>query len=146
MDLHSKKISKELALTLSSVKATIELLDEGATVPFISRYRKEATGSLDEVEIANIRDRVLQLRELDKRRESILKSISEQQKLTPELEEKINNAENMVALEDIYLPYKPKRRSRATIAKEKGLEPLALILFEQTDTPVLTEADKFIST
>src|SRR4051812_28444764 len=145
MNLHLQKIAKEYALPLAGVKATVELLDEGATMPFISRYRKEATGSLDEVAIANIRDRILQLRELDKRRESILNSIKDQGKLTPELEKVISAAENLVALEDIYLPYKPKRRSRATIAKEKGLEPLADFLFQQNADDINTEALKYVN-
>jgi uncharacterized protein len=127
-------------VSAKQVETTIELLDGGATVPFISRYRKEATGSLDEVQVAAIRDRILQLRELDKRRESILKSITEQGKLTPELEKSINQAQTMSELEDIYLPYKPKRRTRATIAREKGLEPLALKIFEQEKFDIDAEA------
>ena len=145
MDLHINKIAKEYSLPISGVKATIELLDEGATMPFISRYRKEATGSLDEVEITNIRDRIIQLRELDKRRESILKSIQDQGKLNSELEKKINEAETMVSLEDIYLPFKPKRRSKATIAKEKGLEPLAEIIFQQNIDSVISQAEGFVN-
>ncbi|UZR95987.1 Tex family protein [Chondrinema litorale] len=142
---HFLKIAEELKITYKQVAATVSLLDEGATVPFISRYRKERTGSLDEVFITNIRDRVTQLRELDKRKESILKSIEEQGKLTDELKKKIEEVETMTALEDIYLPYKPKRRTRATIAKEKGLEPLAELLFKQTDGNILAEAKKYIS-
>src|SRR5688572_5461726 len=122
---HLLKIASELNITIKQIEATATLLDEGATVPFISRYRKEATGSLDEVQVAAIRDRLEQLRELDKRRDSILKSIRDQEKLTPELEDQIMAAETMAVLEDIYLPYKPKRRTKATIAREKGLEPLA---------------------
>ncbi len=141
---HIAKIAQELGVQERQVQATIGLLDEGATVPFISRYRKEATGSLDEVAIANIRDRVEQLRELDKRRESILKSVREQGKLTDELEAAIHAAETMTVLEDIYLPYKPKKRTRATIAREKGLEPLATLLFEQENNGVLAEAQKFV--
>ena len=102
---HYLKIAEELNIRQKQVSDTIELLDEGATVPFISRYRKEVTGSLDEVQVAEIRNRVQQLRELDKRREAILKSIKEQEKLTPELEQKINAAETMTVLEDLYLPY-----------------------------------------
>ncbi len=128
---HFIKIAEELAVKVKQVTDTVELLDEGATVPFISRYRKEVTGSLDEVQVAAIRDRVQQLRDLDKRREAVLKSIQEQGKLTPELESKINAAETMAILEDLYLPYKPKRRTKATIAREKGLEPLAQSIFEQ---------------
>ncbi|MEK6479832.1 Tex family protein [Catalinimonas sp. 4WD22] len=144
MQQHISKIADELQIKASQVSATIKLLDEGSTVPFISRYRKEMTGSLDEVAVTNIRDRVTQLRELDKRRDSILKSIEEQGKLSDELAEKINAAENMARLEDLYLPYKPKRRTKATIAKEKGLEPLATLIFEQGKTDLSTEANKYI--
>ncbi len=141
---HHKIIAAELKVAEKQVTATINLLDEGATVPFISRYRKEATGSLDEVEVAAIRDRVLQLRDLDKRREAILKSMTELGKLTPELEKKINEAETISLLEDIYLPFKPKRKTRASVAKEKGLEPLALQIFEQHAFDLDASADKFI--
>ena len=109
--------------------ATARLFAEGATVPFIARYRKEATGSLDEVAITTIRDRLLSLAELDQRREAILKSLEERNLLTDELKAAIAGAETLTALEDIYLPYRPKRRTRATIAREKGLEPLADLLF-----------------
>jgi len=143
---HHKIIAAELKVAEKQVTATVNLLDEGATVPFISRYRKEATGSLDEVEVAAIRDRVLQLRDLDKRREAILKSMTELGKLTPELEKQINEAETISLLEDIYLPYKPKRKTRASVAKEKGLEPLALQIFDQSNFDLSTEADKFIDT
>ncbi|MBO9672518.1 MAG: RNA-binding transcriptional accessory protein [Sphingobacteriaceae bacterium] len=141
---HHKIIAAELNVAEKQVTATINLLDEGATVPFISRYRKELTGSLDEVEVAAIRDRVLQLRDLDKRREAILKSMTELGKLTPELEKQINEAETISLLEDIYLPYKPKRKTRASVAKEKGLEPLALQILDQGNFDLDTEADKFI--
>jgi protein Tex len=126
-----EQIAKEFTLQLKNVKAVADLLTEGATIPFISRYRKEMTGSLDEVMIANIRDRIEQLRELDKRREAVISSIEKQGKLTPELLGAIVNAESLAELEDIYLPYKPKRKTRASMAKEKGLEPLAQKLFEQ---------------
>jgi protein Tex len=142
--MHIQIVAKELAVSNKQVEATLELLDGGATVPFISRYRKEATGSLDEVQVAAIRDRIAQLRELDKRRESILKSIKDQGKLTDELEKQINEALTLTELEDIYLPYKPKRKTRASMAKEKGLEPLAVQLFEQQKFDVFAEADKFI--
>ncbi|SNS73637.1 uncharacterized protein SAMN06295967_12020 [Belliella buryatensis] len=142
---HYIKIAEELSIKLKQVTDTIALLDEGATVPFISRYRKEVTGSLDEVQVAAIRDRAQQLRDLDKRREAILKSIQEQGKLTQELENKINSAETMSVLEDLYLPYKPKRRTKATIAKEKGLEPLATLIFEQGSIDLEEEAFKYIS-
>ena len=141
---HFQIIAAELNIAEKQVAATVALIMEGATVPFISRYRKEITGNLDEVQIASIRDRAEQLRELDKRRESILKSITDQNKLTPELEEKINNALTLTELEDLYLPYKQKRRTRATIAKEKGLEPLALFIFEQKENAILVEAEKYI--
>ena len=145
-DLHVKVIAAELSVSTTQVISTIELLDEGATIPFISRYRKEITGSMDEVQVAAIRDRFEQLRELDKRRDSILKIIQEQGKLTPELDKKINAALTMTELEDLYLPYKQKRKTRASIAKEKGLEPLALLILEQSISDVEGEANKFIDT
>jgi len=141
---HIAKISKELGLKDFQVIATAKLLEEDSTVPFIARYRKEATGSLDEVEITSIRDRLIQLEELDKRREAILKSLEERELLTDELKEKIEAAETMTELEDIYLPFRPKKRTRATVAKEKGLEPLALIVFAQGDIDPDIEAAKFI--
>lgn len=141
---HVEKIAGELSINPLQVIATVQLLDEGSTVPFISRYRKEMTGSLDEVAIANIRDRIEQLREIDKRREAILKSIEEQGKLTDELREKIEASETMSALEDLYLPYKPKKRTRATIAREKGLEPLAEKIYSQEKFDVTSEASQFI--
>lgn len=139
------KIAAELQVRPEQVKATIGLLDEGGTVPFISRYRKEVTGTLDEVQVAAIRDRVLQLREMDKRKEAVFKSIDEQGKLTPELKQKVQEAETMAKLEDIYLPYKPKRRTKATIAKEKGLEPLAELIFCQKSIALDKEAEKFVN-
>lgn len=142
---HFLIVAEELQIKVKQVTDTIELLDEGATVPFISRYRKEVTGSLDEVQVAAIRDRMQQLRELDKRREAVLKSIQEQGKLTEELEKKIQAADTMVVLEDLYLPYKPKRRTKATIAKEKGLEPLADLIFTQDSIDLEAEASKYIS-
>ncbi len=141
---HIQIIAKELAVNPSQVKSTTALLDEGASVPFISRYRKEATGSLDEVAIAAIRDRIEKLRELDKRRESIIKSLEERELLTDDLKARIEGAESMTVLEDIYLPFRPKRRTRATIAKEKGLEPLALRIFEQAEMNVEAEAAAFL--
>jgi uncharacterized protein len=131
MEKNIAKIATELKLTTNQVEAVVNLLTEGATIPFIARYRKEVTGSLDEVVLASIRDRHEQLIELDKRKEAILKSIEKQEKLTPALKKAIEEAETMTELEDIYLPYKPKRKTRASIAKEKGLEPLAVALFEQ---------------
>jgi uncharacterized protein len=125
------KISSTLGIPENQVRKTIELLDEGATIPFISRYRKEATGSLDEVQVAQIRDLRDQLVELEKRREAILKSLKELDKLSPELEKAVRGAETLAKLEDIYLPYKPKRKTRAMAAREKGLQALADKLFEQ---------------
>ena len=119
-DNHITKIADELSVRPAQVSATAELLAQEATVPFIARYRKEVTGSLDEVAITAIRDRLAQLEELDKRRESILKSLEERELLTEELKEKILAAETMSVLEDLYLPFRPKRRTRATIAREKG--------------------------
>jgi len=116
---HASKIAEELNLSMGQVTATGRLLHEGATVPFIARYRKEATDSLDEVAITAIRDRIAQMEALDSRRETILKSLMERDLLTEDLKGKIASAETMTALEDIYLPYRPKRRTRATIAKEK---------------------------
>ena len=118
-------IANRLEINQRQVEKTIELLESGATVPFIARYRKEATGGLNEVQIAAVRDLLLKLKELDKRREAILASIEEQGKLTPELRQQIDAAENMTDLEDLYMPYRPKRRTRATIAIEKGYEPVA---------------------
>jgi len=137
-------ISNELNLKINQVKAVTDLLEEDATVPFIARYRKEVTGGLDEVEIINIRDRLNQLIELDKRREAILKSLKEQDKLTPELEQQVLKAETLSKLEDIYLPYRPKKRTRGTIAKEKGLEPLAKQVFDQNDFDLEKIAGQFI--
>ena len=144
-EIHIPKIAQELGFTPKQVQATAGLLNEGATVPFIARYRKEVTGSLDEVAITTVRDRLNQLMELDKRREVILKSLEERGQLTDELKEKILSAETMAVLEDIYLPYRPRRRTRATIAKERGLEPLAQRLFAQDDIDPLTEATAFVN-
>jgi uncharacterized protein len=144
MQVHFKRIASELSISTNQVATTIDLLDQGGTVPFISRYRKEMTGSLDEVQIAVIRDRILQLRDLDKRKEAILKSLKEQDKLTDALEKQVNEAETMARLEDIYLPYKPKRRTKATIAREKGLEPLAKLLYEQTNLDPYAKAVGFV--
>jgi len=128
---HTRTIALELSLSDQKVQACVALLDEGATVPFISRYRKEVTGSLDEVAVTAVRDRLSQLRELDRRREAVLKSLEETGKLTAELKAKVLAAETLTILEDIYLPFRPKRRTKAAIAREKGLEPLAQKLFSQ---------------
>jgi protein Tex len=134
-DQHIHTITGELQISAPQIQAVAKLIEEGATVPFISRYRKEATGSLDEVAVMAIRDRLEQLADLDKRRVSILKSLTERELLTPELKNKVNSALNLMTLEDIYLPYRPKRRTRATIAREKGLEPLAVMLLEEAGLP-----------
>jgi len=140
-----KRISEELALPVGKVKATAELLDSGATVPFLARYRKEATGGLDEVAIISIRDRLEKLRELEKRRKAILASLEEQGKLTAELKAAVLSAPTLAVLEDIYLPYRPKRRTRAVIAREKGLEPLARLIFDQQGTvDPEGEAERFL--
>lgn len=125
IDRWVKQIADQFSLSLQHVKAVADLLAEGATIPFIARYRKERTGSMDEVMIANVRDRLEQLAELDKRKEAVIASIEKQGKLTPELLGSIVVAETLAELEDIYLPYRPKRKTRASVAKEKGLEPLA---------------------
>jgi len=142
---HLSKIADELNLLLRQVKAAARLLKEGGTVPFIARYRKEVTDSLDEVAITAIRDKMAQMEALDNRRESILKSLKERELLTDDLNEKIVSAETMTTLEDIYLPYRPKRRTRATAAREKGLEPLAKLIFNQKDeTDPVKEAGAYI--
>lgn len=142
---YALEIASHLSLDAKNVQATLDLLEGGATVPFIARYRKEATGTLDEVQVADIRDRFEQLQELNKRKGAVLKSIEEQGKLTPELNKAVENAETMSALEDIYLPYKPKRRTKGTIAKEKGLEPLAELIYRQEATDLTAEAMKFVN-
>ena len=128
---HNTRVATELKIGTSQVRATVMLLSEGGTVPFIARYRKEQTGSLDEVAITAIRDRLAQLAELDKRREAILSSLEERDLLTDELRISVGEALTLTALEDTYRPYKPKRRTRATIARERGLEPLAKLIFSQ---------------
>ena len=142
--LHIGIISKELEISSSQVEATALMLDEGASIPFISRYRKETTGSLDEVAVAAIRDRVAQLRDLGRRRETIIKSLNDRNLLTDDLKETLSAAETMTVLEDIYLPFRPKRRTRATMAKEKGLEPLAAMIFKQDEMDLETEAAAFL--
>ncbi len=141
---YASRIAQALNLTEEQVQNTLNLLETGATIPFISRYRKEATGSLDEVQIGNIKDLYAKWLELDKRRAAILDSIAEQGKLTPELREKIEQAETMGALEDLYLPYRPKRKTRASVAVEKGLQPLAKLLLTQRPIDLEREASKYI--
>jgi len=144
-DFAIPQISQELNLSPGQVRATVGLLDDGATVPFIARYRKEATASMDEVEITNIRDRLSQLRALWDRRDAILSSLEERGLLTEELRKAVFSAESMAVLEDIYLPYRPKRRTRATIAREKELEPLALRLWDQEDFDVNLAAEEYVN-
>ncbi len=137
------QIGRGLNISEKQVAATLSLLQEGATIPFISRYRKEATGSLDEVQVAAIEENWKKIQELEKRREAILKSIEEQGKLTPELEEKIRICTEMQVLEDLYLPYKQKRKTRASVARERGLEPLAKIIMSQKETDPYGRAERF---
>ncbi len=141
---YAQIIATELQIRIQQVQNTIQLLESGATIPFISRYRKEATGSLDEVQIGDVKNRLQQLQELDKRRETILESIRQQEKLTPELEKAIQQAQTMNELEDLYLPFKPKRRTRAEMAREKGLEPLAKILMAQQNVDIHLKAETFV--
>jgi uncharacterized protein len=143
-DTFISRIAEEQNINNNQVQAVVSLLAEDATIPFIARYRKEATGSLDEVAVMAVRDRLNQLTELKERKDAILKSLEKHGHLTEELQEKVLAAESMTVLEDIYLPYKPKRRTRAVIAKEKGLEPLALIIFEQKGADPVKEAESFI--
>jgi uncharacterized protein len=143
-EMHLKKITSELDLNHSQVNTVASLLEDGSTVPFIARYRKEATGSLDEVTITIIRDRLRQLVELDQRRISILKSLEENGHLSDELKNKVASAQSLAVLEDIYLPFRPKKRTRAMVAREKGLEPLARILFEQAGTDPQKVAADFL--
>ncbi len=146
MTHHLETIARESGISFSSVTSTAKLLAEGATVPFISRYRKEQTGSLDEVQIATIRDRMLQLAELDTRRSAILKSLEERSLLTPELKKKVEAASTLATLEDVFAPFRPKRQTRATIAIERGLTPLADWLLEHQSEDPADEAAKFFDT
>lgn len=144
MDIN-KKIAEELGVKLWQIEAAVGLIDEGNTIPFISRYRKEVTGALNDEVLRNLHERLTYLRGLEERKETILASIEEQGKLTEELKAKIVAAQTMVAVEDLYRPYKPKRKTRASIAKEKGLEPLANIIYLQmTNKPVEKEAEAYL--
>jgi protein Tex len=142
---YSETIARDLSLSEKQVRNTLMLLDEGATIPFISRYRKEMTGSLDEVLIAEIRDKAVRLQDLDNRRETILKTIDEQGKLTDELKRQIMDASTMTELEDLYLPYKPKRKTRGVMAIEKGLQPLADLIIRQHSVNLEAEAARFLN-
>ncbi len=143
-ELRYEKIAGELGISPAQVGAAAQLITEGATIPFIARYRKEMTGSLDEVAVTAIRDRLLQLEELENRRAAIMKSLTERNLLTDELQGKIVEAPTLSVLEDIYLPFRPKRRTRATIAREKGLEPLAVRIIAQGEMDLAAEAGVFI--
>lgn len=145
MNLFAKRISDLLNINIKYVDNTLELLDSGCTIPFISRYRKERTGGLDEVQITQICELNERMKETAKRKETIIKTISEQGKLTPELEKRINECWEPEVLEDIYMPYKPKRRTRAQVARENGLEPLATIIMLQRDNTPETTARRFIN-
>ena len=141
-----KILQEELSISRNQVEETIRLIDEGNTIPFIARYRKEVTGSLNDEVLRNLDERLRYLRNLEERKQQVLSSIREQEKLTPELEKKIQEAQTLVAVEDLYRPYKLKRRTRATIAKEKGLEPLAdLIILQMIKTPLLETASDYVS-
>ena len=145
MDI-AKVIASELGIKVSQVEATVKLIDEGSTIPFIARYRKEVTGSLNDEILRDLYERLNYLRNLEERKETVIASIKEQEKLTPELEKQIREAMTLVAVEDLYRPYKQKRRTRATIAKEKGLEGLANIIYLQmTDKPIEQEAEAYLS-
>ena len=141
----SLQIAKEMDLAPNHVANVVKLLNEGATIPFIARYRKEMTGTMNEEVVAAIQKRLEQLVELLKRKESVIASIREQEKLTPELEQKILNAATMQEVEDLYLPYKPKRRTRAAMAREKGLEPLAAQLMAQNVDEVERLAARYVN-
>src|SRR5512145_1974666 len=142
VELVVDRICQELSLPRSGVASVVALLNEGNTVPFIARYRKEATGSLDEVAIRAVEDRVTYYKELLERRETVLKNIDKQGKLTPELKARVENAWSKTELEDLYLPYKPKKRTKATDARERGLEPLldALLADETGADPLMLAA------
>ena len=145
MDIkYTQHIAAELNLSVKQVNSIYQLHTEGSTIPFIARYRKEVTGNLDEVVIANVIDQVKYFNELEKRKETVLKTIEEAGKLTPELKKRIEDCTSATVLEDIYLPFKPKRKTKASVAIEKGLEPLATLLFEQGYTNPEEEAAKFI--
>ena len=139
-------MTEELEVKRWQVDAAVKLIDEGNTIPFISRYRKEATGSLNDEQLRKLHERLVYLRNLEEKKEQVLSSIEEQGKLTEELKSQILEAGTLVVVEDLYRPYRPKRRTRATIAKEKGLEPLAaVIILQKLKMPLLEEAEKYVS-
>ena len=145
MDIN-EKIAEELSIKKWQVEAVVSLIDEGNTIPFIARYRKEKHGALDDEQLRSLNERLTYLRNLEDKKEQVLASIEEQGKLTDELREQILAAQTQVVVEDLYRPYRPKRRTRATIAKEKGLEGLAnIILLQMTDQPLEEEAKAYVS-
>ena len=142
----NQKLTEELDVNRWQIDAAVTLIDEGNTIPFISRYRKEATGSLNDEQLRKLHERLLYLRNLEEKKEQVISSIEEQGKMTEELKEKILLAETLVTVEDLYRPYRPKRRTRATIAKEKGLEPLAAyMMLQQVKEPLEETAKQYIS-
>src|SRR5579863_7566332 len=142
--IYIKKIAEKLSFSLKQINNIYDLQAEGATIPFMARYRKEATGNMDEVQINDVVERIKYFSELDKRKETVLKTIEGLGKLTPELNERIAHCYDATELEDVYLPYKPRRKTRATAAIEKGLEPLAKFLFEQGNGNPEEAAVKFV--
>ena len=142
---YAHHIAATLNLTIKQISSITDLHNEGSTIPFIARYRKEATGNLDEVVIGNVIDQIKYFNDLEKRKETVIKTIEEAGKLTPELKTRIDNCINATELEDIYLPFKPKRKTKATVAIEKGLEPLAKLLFEQGSANPDEEAAAYIN-
>ncbi|KAA6343291.1 30S ribosomal protein S1 [termite gut metagenome] len=145
MELFNQLISASLGISEKQINSTLSLLKEGATIPFISRYRKEVTGGLDEVQIGNIKEQYDKLCEVSKRKETILKTIEEKGQLTEELRKRIDETWDSTVLEDIYLPYKPKRKTRAEVARQKGLEPLALIILLQNERDLMSKAAQFLT-
>ena len=145
MDINAK-LASEFSLRPAQVEATVKLIDEGNTIPFIARYRKEVTGSLDDQLLRELNDRLNYLRNLEKRKEEVTASITEQEKMTEEIQKAIDNAVTLAEVEDIYRPFKPKRKTRASIAREKGLEPLADFIFEQDmNADPYAKAQEFIN-
>ena len=142
--IFAKLIAQSLNLSIEAVGNTLSLLEEGCTIPFISRYRKERTGALDEVQIAAISDENERLKEIQKRKETVIKTITDQEKMTPELQKRIEQCWDSTELEDIYLPFKPRRRTRAQMAREQGLEPLAQILMLQRERDPERAAQAFV--
>ena len=144
MDIN-KTLAKEFGLKQEQVDNTVALIDDDKTIPFIARYRKELTGSLDDQILRELYDRLVYLRNLEKRKEEVAAAITDQEKMTPEIEAAISAATALVEIEDIYRPFKPKRRTRASIAREKGLEPLASLIMEQSDAEPEKEAEAFVN-